>query len=205
MGYLILQPCVSNKLYILQTIFVTGLTTIFLFSPYLLSRSKKWLVFGIITFFVSLLTIIKSKNEVYFYSTNIFGLAAYAIVLMYLFQYIITQKNISADLIYASLCVYFFLAIGFAYAYEVLSQLELVTFKPANIFASKNEMNYLYYSFSTLTTLGYGDITPVSPLAKRLSGIEAATGVLYVAVFIGRLIGMQGRTSKINKIKNNNQ
>lgn len=199
--YLVVQPCISNKLYILQTIFVTGLTTLFLFSPYLLSRSKKWLIFGIVTFLVSLLMIIKSKNEVYFYSTNIFGLAAYGIVLMYLFQYIITQKYISADLIYASLCVYFFLAIGFAYAYEVLTHLGLVSFKPADIFLAKNNMNYLYYSFSTLTTLGYGDITPATPLAKRLSGIEAATGVLYVAVFIGRLIGMQGRINATHKLE----
>ena len=196
MSYLLIQPCISNKFTFLQTVFINGLTAFFLFSPYLLSRKKSWLFFGLITFAISLFSEIESKNDIFFYSINIFGLAAYAIVLFYLFQYIITQKKITPDLIYASLSVYFFIAIGFAYAYDVLGQIGLVKFSPAEIFNRKHSWNYLYYSFSTLTTLGYGDITPVSPLAKRLSGIEAATGVLYVAVFIGRLIGMQNFNKK---------
>lgn len=47
----------------------------------------------------------------------------------------------------------------------------------------------LYFSLVTLTTLGYGDILPVSPFAKILAGIEAAVGTLYLAVLIGRIVG----------------
>jgi len=188
--YLIAQPFLSEKSMILRAVFLYGLVAVFLFSPYLLSKSKKWLFFGVISISIILLfDIIQYSNNVYSYSTNIFELIIHLTVIMYLFQHIISEEEITDDLVYASLLGYFLLAIGFAHAYEVLDNLKYMEFKPVKTF-DVNEWNYLYYSFTTLTTLGYGDIVPVSPVARRLSGIEAATGVLYVAVFIGRLIGI---------------
>ena len=48
-----------------------------------------------------------------------------------------------------------------------------------------------YYSFVTLTTLGYGDITPVHPVARSLASGEALVGQLYPAILIARLVSMQ--------------
>ncbi|PRY26933.1 ion channel [Aliiruegeria haliotis] len=47
----------------------------------------------------------------------------------------------------------------------------------------------VYYSLVTLTSLGYGDILPVHPLARVMSGLEAVVGVLYIAVMIGSIVG----------------
>jgi hypothetical protein len=49
--------------------------------------------------------------------------------------------------------------------------------------------HFTYYSFVTLTTLGYGDITPLSYPARSLSTVEAVTGQLYLAVMIAGLLG----------------
>lgn len=49
---------------------------------------------------------------------------------------------------------------------------------------------FLYYSFVTLSTLGYGDITPVSPPARALSALESLVGQIYLAVLIARLVGL---------------
>ena len=49
----------------------------------------------------------------------------------------------------------------------------------------------LYFSFSTITTLGYGDIVPNSGLAKMLANQEAITGQMYITIFIARLVGLQ--------------
>jgi len=195
--YLIAQPFISDRSTLLRDIFIYGMVIGFLFSPYLLSKSKKWFVFGVISVsIVLLLDVINYNNNVYFYSTNIFELLVNFIVIIYLFQYIISEEEITDDLVYASLLGYFLLAIGFAHTYGVLGDLGYMEFKPMKTFVG-NDWNYLYYSFTTLTTLGYGDIVPVSPVARRVSSIEAATGVLYVAVFIGRLIGMH--SAKKNK------
>ncbi|HMF13670.1 MAG TPA: potassium channel family protein, partial [Gemmataceae bacterium] len=45
-------------------------------------------------------------------------------------------------------------------------------------------------SFVTLTTLGYGDIVPVSPIARTLASLEAITGQLFLAVLVARLVGL---------------
>jgi voltage-gated potassium channel Kch len=50
--------------------------------------------------------------------------------------------------------------------------------------------NGIYFSFITLSTVGYGDITPLSRAARWLAAIEAMTGLLYVAVLIARLVSL---------------
>ena len=50
--------------------------------------------------------------------------------------------------------------------------------------------NAFYFSFITLSTVGYGDITPVSRIARWLAAMEAMTGLLYVAVLIARLVAL---------------
>jgi voltage-gated potassium channel Kch len=49
---------------------------------------------------------------------------------------------------------------------------------------------FLYFSLTTLTTLGYGDITPLSPFAQIWSTLEAVVGTLYIALLVARLVGM---------------
>lgn len=48
---------------------------------------------------------------------------------------------------------------------------------------------FMYFSLVTMTTLGYGEITPVAPIPRLLAGLQAATGTIYIAVFIGRVVG----------------
>lgn len=54
-------------------------------------------------------------------------------------------------------------------------------------------MDFVYYSFITLATVGYSDITPVTSLAQSFAYAEAVTGVLYVAVLIARLVSAYRR------------
>lgn len=50
---------------------------------------------------------------------------------------------------------------------------------------------FIYFSFTTLTTVGYGDITPLSPIARSLAMLEAVTGQLFPAILIARLVSME--------------
>jgi hypothetical protein len=50
---------------------------------------------------------------------------------------------------------------------------------------------FVYFSFTTLTTVGYGDITAVSPIARSLAMLEAVTGQLFPAILIARLVSME--------------
>jgi hypothetical protein len=57
----------------------------------------------------------------------------------------------------------------------------------------------VYYSFVTLTTVGYGDITPVSPAARTLAWLEAMMGQFYIAVLVAFLIGIRVSQGPIRK------
>ena len=50
----------------------------------------------------------------------------------------------------------------------------------------------MYFSFVTLATLGYGDITPVAKVSRALAELEALAGMLYIAVFMARLVSLAG-------------
>lgn len=53
-----------------------------------------------------------------------------------------------------------------------------------------------YFSFITLSTVGYGDITPASNVARMLAAAEAITGTLFVAVFIARLVALYSTATR---------
>lgn len=90
----------------------------------------------------------------------------------------------------ASVTIY--LLIGFIWAniYFAFYLLNPDSFKIEVPFNPEDNVmfNFIYYSFENLTTLGYGDILPVSPLLKTFVIIEAILGPLYLAVLIGRLV-----------------
>ena len=91
-----------------------------------------------------------------------------------------------------AVAAYLLVGLTFALAYEWL---ELVRPGSLHVGANPAEGAYpetLYFSFVTLTTVGYGDITPVSQQARALSNLESLIGVLYPAVLIGRLLSMHG-------------
>ncbi len=71
-------------------------------------------------------------------------------------------------------------------------QIELETpgaFKSPSEYHYKMSSEFIYFSLVTLTSLGYGDITPLKPIPRLLAGLQAATGTIYIAVFIGRIVG----------------
>ena len=77
-----------------------------------------------------------------------------------------------------------------AHAYHIVAILQPGSFRgPTDGLA--NLPGWAYYSYVTLTTVGYGDITPASQVARTLSVGEALAGQLYLAVLIARLVAME--------------
>ena len=92
---------------------------------------------------------------------------------------------------------YLMLGLMWTLAYWLVDQLTpggAFSFNTALGGQSMNGFNGIYFSFITLSTVGYGDITPVSRVARWLAALEAMTGLLYVAVLIARLVSLYSRT-----------
>jgi hypothetical protein len=116
-------------------------------------------------------------------SAVIFLLLAIAILI----KRISSREVITSDTVKGGISVYFLIGVVWTYVYVVV-----LRFNPIAFSHVRNEsVDCFYYSFATLTTLGPGDITPVTTGAKFLAILEAFTGQLYLAIFIAQLIGLR--------------
>jgi hypothetical protein len=121
------------------------------------------------------------------------GLALIAFVVANLLRFVLRAPSVNADVLCASISAYLMLGLLWTMAYWLVDQLTPGAFSFNTTSGTKETMagfNAFYFSFITLSTVGYGDITPVSKVARMLAATEAMTGLLYVAVLIARLVGL---------------
>ena len=104
-------------------------------------------------------------------------------------------KTVSADGIYGAFCGYLLIGVTFSHLFCVTESATPGSFvgneEVGRRIADRHERYFLltYFSMSTITTLGYGDIMPGTDVARGLAVVEALTGQFYIAVLIAELIG----------------
>ncbi len=105
---------------------------------------------------------------------------------------VLTSRTVSANTLCRAVSVYLLIGLAWASMYAIVSLLD-----SAAISSSTEQAltwnHCVYFSFVTLTTLGYGDVTPVSPYARSLVMVEAVIGPMYLAILIARLVGLYTR------------
>jgi hypothetical protein len=117
-------------------------------------------------------------------TTSLIGYCIYCVL-----RYVLQANCITRDQINAGICVYLMLGFAFGCIYYLLTMLD-----PGSIAVNSTTLtggrgpDLMYFSFVTLATLGYGDITPVSKAARALAELEALAGMLYIAIFMARLV-----------------
>jgi len=109
---------------------------------------------------------------------------------------VMRTERVSFDTISGGLAVYLLLGLIFTEVYALI----LVTNPTAIHFSTIGDggdiASIAYYSFITLTTLGYGDILPVSKSARAMASLEAVVGQVYLAVLVARLVGLHTSQSR---------
>jgi hypothetical protein len=130
---------------------------------------------------------------------HMFGIGFLIYVIAVILRHIFRVQAVTFNTVCSSLCIYLLLGVVWALAYSILYLLDphaihsnvaedAATF---SLRIGKGEpTTVLYFSFVTLTTLGYGDIIPVSPTARALASTEAITGQLFLTVLVARLVGL---------------
>ncbi len=115
----------------------------------------------------------------------------YLHVIRLMLRRIFLARVVNLDVISLALCAYVLLGMLWVLFYLPLLAIDPAAFTIAPSLADQNPIHTMtYFSYVTLTTLGYGDIVPVAPLARGLAVVEALTGVLFLAVLISRLVGV---------------
>lgn len=94
------------------------------------------------------------------------------------------------DRICGAIVLYMLVGVIWAVAYEIVNLYMPHAYAGMGQDNEANRWSWIYFSFTTLTTVGYGDITPVSRLARSLSNLEALIGQLYPAIVIARMVSL---------------
>jgi hypothetical protein len=121
------------------------------------------------------------------------GLVLIFFVVANLLRFVLRAPSVNTEVLCASISAYLMLGLMWTIAYWLVDQLTPGGAFSYNTNAGTHSMNGFtgfYFSFVTLSTVGYGDITPVSRIARWLAAMEAMTGLLYVAVLIARLVSL---------------
>ena len=130
-------------------------------------------------------------------SDHLFQILFLAFVAAMILRAVLTQGSISADSIFGAICAYLILGLAWGSLYAVLEVSKPGSFQASGEIAEALKAEetrgsvLVYYSFVTMTTVGYGDITPVSPPARTLSWLEAMMGQFYIAVLVAFLVGIK--------------
>ena len=158
-----------------------------------LSNDRLVFILGLIpaslTIVFATLTVVTGQDLFrYLMLISAFGFSCVAI--KYSMREVFLSGSVDLNKIIGSVCVYLLLVFVWAIAYDLL---ELATPGSFHGLAASRDLSrfdeFTYFSLVTMTTLGYGDITPVSSFARIVSAVQAGIGSLYLAVVIARLVG----------------
>ena len=107
-----------------------------------------------------------------------------------LLSFIFRESRVTRNVLFAAIIVYLLLGLLWADLYLVLSFLQPGAFDITNIQTHNPNLVLVYYSYVTLTTLGYGDISPLTDIGYSLAILEAIIGQLYLTVLLARLVAL---------------
>ena len=191
LGLMVIEPFLfeATGIKFLLDIF---LTAILFSSIYAVSEKKQAAVIAVLLAvpklaITSALTFI--THPLLYLFDSIFGIIFMAYIIVLILAHIFKQEVVSLETIYGAIVVYILIGLMWAFLYNLTEILHPHSFTLAPELAIDPKKTLFYFSFVTLTTLGYGDISPISGPAKSLVMLEAIVGQMYLAVLIARLVG----------------
>lgn len=113
-----------------------------------------------------------------------------AIAIFSIGRHVFLHDHVTSNVIAGGICVYVLIGMGYAFIYAAMALMVPGVFsiegvEPSQVYLS----DFFYFSYSTLTTAGFGDIAARHQIAKLIASMEAMTGTLYIAVMIAGLVG----------------
>lgn len=129
--------------------------------------------------------------DIFFILALLFDFLFILLVMLIAMRQVIFSKQVNMNAIAGSICIYLLSGILWSLAYHMVNIAIPYSFNGRLSPNISNQLNdFVYYSFITLTTLGYGDIIPLSATAKSLAFLQAIFGQLYVAILIAGLVSI---------------
>lgn len=194
---MILQPTVNTVAgkYLLEAMFIVVLIA----GLRAIEIKKSILHFEVVLLLISLLLnlagIILVNDELFF-----LGIAGRAIFLLLVALTILLDlfrgRKVDGDTLAGAVCVYFLIALIWGYCFLLLEFIVPGSFSftqgesRMQLWMSQEFFSFFYFSLVTMTTVGYGDMSPVTTEARTFAAMEAIIGQLYLTILVARLVGM---------------
>ena len=140
----------------------------------------------LLSFTVFILFILNINNFSLGVLSSILSTALFILFFINLMKFMVSMKRVNANSLFACISGYILLGIVASMLFNLLSIYTRVL--PFNI-KGNNFYDLLYYSFTTITSVGYGDIVPITPLAKSITILVSISGQLYLTFLVGIIIG----------------
>ncbi len=176
------------------------LSLILLASLYLIAYQLRELLIGIVLVVPTLLVnwwngLLPPPWSVYVASA--FYVVFLCYISIFIVRFIFETEQISLDMIFAAICLYMYIGLIWTFIYLITEVSRPGSFSFATELAGDPEglvhslrSNFSYFSYVTLSTLGYGDVTPLTRFARAWAILEALTGQFFLALVVARLIGL---------------
>ena len=104
-------------------------------------------------------------------------------------RHVLQQRRVTVDMILGAMSAYLLMGIMFAFVYTAIARADPLSFAPPQ--HPDKGADLFYFSLTTLTTLGYGDVTPATSLVRSISVLQAVLGQAFLVVLVARLVGME--------------
>ncbi len=101
----------------------------------------------------------------------------------------VREHGVTLHTMFGVLCIYLLLGILFAFVYGIIGVLSSAPFFAQQHDAAETTKNFLYFSFVTITTVGYGDLTAASNIGRSFAIAEALTGQIYLVTVVAGIVG----------------
>jgi hypothetical protein len=119
-----------------------------------------------------------------------FAAALYAVTIAYLLRYVLRRDVMTADKLWGAGAAFMMIGVLWAYLYGIVQHLYPGSFAIGGTVAPLSLVELLYFSFTVLTSTGFGDIAPATPQARAVCVLQQIVGILFVAILIARLAGV---------------
>jgi len=189
---IVMNPIIESiaPLRILFSIFITA---VIMSATYALSQKMRHLVIGSILAVPALGFLWASDysdNSVLFLASHIAGVLFFIFVVLHILIFIFGQESVSSDLIVGAAVVYLLMAVTWSYVFLIIETVHPGSFNIPEGQSLGSRYVFVYYSLVTISTLGYGDVTPLTSIAGSFSVLEAVIGQLYLVIMIAWLVGV---------------
>jgi voltage-gated potassium channel len=196
---LVIEP-IATSFGVMESLFNALLVIVMAVLVFALAKEKVWRVISVLLFAPAAILSISSHflaetaHGVSLSISHGIGALFFFIVTLKLLRSIFASHELSLDSLFGAICGFLLLGTAWALTYSMIYLANPASFhvddstRPQLEHANYRQYTFTYYSFVTLTTVGYGDVTPISIPARTLSWVEAVTGQLYLAILIAGLI-----------------